>query len=376
MQKIAPTLAHCPVCQNTDFRNTFYSDRLPKYNLTYTNTRQAAMDIERVSVNFVHCRQCDFVFNNIYTQLDYKETSYDASRVQSKVIVDYYQSVLMAVLPHIGDVERVVEVGAGDCYFSELVKAKTGASVTAYDPTFSETGLIRGVYRNRVYYDQRAKEEPDLVYFRHVLEHISNVRSFLESVLHESPENVFIEIPCAEFVAKNNWHYFSNEHCSYFSEYSLVHLLGQYRYHCVFIDKVFNDENIIAVFTRSRNGANSDSAHLAHSTFSPQASFDDWKSAILNRMPSKGLVWGAGGKGVTSLNLLDIPESQIAGVVDINHNIWGKFMPGTGIEIVSPEQAINSFPDSDIFVMNTLYKNEIALTAKKLGHKGRIKLLF
>jgi hypothetical protein len=367
----------CPVCAQTKFKDVFSSQQLPKYNLTYSLSYQDSLSIERVGVNFVHCESCDFLFNKIYQQLDYKESSYDASRTQSKVIIDYYNHVLESVSPHLVNIQHAVEVGAGDCYFSELVADQIGSSVSAYDPTFSGNLIKNGVARFQAYYDKSKIEKPDLVFFRHVLEHISDVRSFLVEVLHETPKFVFIEVPCAEFVAKNNWHYFSNEHCSYFSESSLVELLNVFSYNCIYIDKVFNGENIIAVFQYSNDQSPRQSiSDLQCTKFTLENNFKKWKSDIISKIPNQSLVWGAAGKGVTSLNLLELTSDVICMAIDINPNLWGKFIPGTGIEIVSPSQAVTKFPDKTIYIMNPLYKNEIIELTRSLGHTGKIVEFF
>ena len=63
-------------------------------------------------------------------------------------------------------------------------------------------------------------------------------------------EYIFIEIPCASYVLKDNYHYFSNEHCSYLDSYSLNTLMGDNGYCAEFIEYVFNEENIIALYKK------------------------------------------------------------------------------------------------------------------------------
>jgi len=91
----------------------------------------------------------------------------------------------------------------------------------------------------------------------------------------------------------------------------------------------------------------------------------------LEQIKGKGqraVVWGAGSKGVTFLNVLNI-QDQIEYVVDINLRKQGMYIAGTGQQIVPPEFLRNYQPDV-VIVMNLIYKvkfnssQQLDLTAK------------
>ena len=67
-----------------------------------------------------------------------------------------------------------------------------------------------------------------------------NVKKFLKLILNENPKFVFIEVQCKSFVYNDNIHYYSNEHCSYFDNYSLQILLKYMGYKKFNMKKVFN----------------------------------------------------------------------------------------------------------------------------------------
>ena len=69
------------------------------------------------------------------------------------------------------------------------------------------------------------------------------------------------------------------------------------------------------------------------------------------------LVWGAGAKGVSYMNMLNIHD-EIQYIVDINPNKHGKYIAGTGQKIVPPEFAKDYRPDT-VIVMNPIYTEEI-----------------
>ena len=76
-------------------------------------------------------------------------------------------------------------------------------------------------------------------------------------------------------------------------------------------------------------------------------------------------VWGAGSKGVTFLNALKVGE-EIGNIVDLNVNKQGKFVPGTGHQVVSPDHLKQYQPDI-VIVMNPIYTDEIAQSLKDMG---------
>lgn len=62
--------------------------------------------------------------------------------------------------------------------------------------------------------------------------------------------------------------------------------------------------------------------------------------------------------------------AKIDAVVDVNPAKHGKFLPGTGLQVSSPEQAMQQLPDRAIvFVMNGNYLQEIrSLTQRRFNY--------
>lgn len=68
---------------------------------------------------------------------------------------------------------------------------------------------------------------------------------------------------------------------------------------------------------------------------------------------------------MTFLNTLKT-QDQIEYVVDINPRKRGRYVPGTGQQIVPPEFLRDYQPDV-VIVMNPIYKSEIQQLIKSLG---------
>ncbi len=76
-------------------------------------------------------------------------------------------------------------------------------------------------------------------------------------------------------------------------------------------------------------------------------------------------MWGAGSKGVSFLNTVGIQDG-IRYVVDVNPRKGGRYVVGTGQEIVAPEFLRGYRPDITI-VMNRIYDREIRGIMETLG---------
>jgi threonine dehydrogenase-like Zn-dependent dehydrogenase len=93
-----------------------------------------------------------------------------------------------------------------------------------------------------------------------------------------------------------------------------------------------------------------------------------WERALAGwRAAGKRVViWGSGSKGVSFLTAVKGAAEAVAYAVDINPYRRGYFMPGTGQEIVGPEQLPSLQPDV-VIVMNSVYVPEIKATLAQFG---------
>jgi C-methyltransferase C-terminal domain len=83
-----------------------------------------------------------------------------------------------------------------------------------------------------------------------------------------------------------------------------------------------------------------------------------WRHYLDVRDPRKIVVWGAGSKGVTFINMVPGAD-RISALVDVNPHKHGRFAPQTGTPVLSPE-ALRGQPVESVIIMNPLYQDEIA----------------
>jgi hypothetical protein len=285
-----------------------------------------------------------------------------------------------------------VEIGCGNGEFLSLL-CKYGDNIgVGFDPSYSgrESKLEKVRFIREFYSDHYASYQGDLMCCRHVLEHIQEpaemIATLRRSIGQRADVIMFIEVPTLTWILRNVtfWDIFY-EHCSYFTGGSLTRLFTTSGFNIARLSKAFCDQYLWLEAT-----PRIDNIQIETSYVEVETPGDTWKDIELftslyqekvwmidkqiDSYLSAGehcVVWGAGAKGVTFLNSLNLTSDEIEFVVDLNPRKQGLYVPGTGQQVVAPEQLSSIDPDV-ILVMNSNYLNEIQVTVARLGLKTRI----
>jgi SAM-dependent methyltransferase len=284
----------------------------------------------------------------------------------------------------------IVEIGAGKGDFLIMLSRLGDNRGWGYDPSYvpEEGYTAEGVtFIEDFYTEKYTDQSADLIVCRHVLEHIEDPDAFIAQVrraVGDRPDTVvFFEVPNSLWTLRRMgiWDVIY-EHCSYFSPMSLAHLFEQNGFRVLALNEVFGGQflTIEAVPTdgppvsepRWHEGLPQLTADAAAFAVNYQAKYDEWRDRIaeLAAAGKRGVVWGAGSKGVTFLNVI-APGDVIEYIVDINPRKQGKFVGGTGQEIVEPGFLTGLQPDF-VIIMNNNYREEIGRTLAQLGVAAEI----
>jgi FlaA1/EpsC-like NDP-sugar epimerase len=106
-----------------------------------------------------------------------------------------------------------------------------------------------------------------------------------------------------------------------------------------------------------------------------QERITEWRRILSQaRQQTKRVVlWGAGAKGATFLNALR-EVSSIEYIVDVNPHKHGRFVPGTGQQVVNPEFLKTYRPDL-VVITNPNYEQEIKRAVGNLGVSPEFRLV-
>ena len=345
------------------------------------NDRQDALNAPRGDIELAYCRNCGHTFNRLFQDelTEYSE-NYENSLHFSPTFQDYAKSLATKLIDSydLHD-KKIIEIGCGQGEFLQIM-CKLGSNFgLGFDPSYINN---QGIDSNseaitiiRDFYSAKYLDLPaDFFCTRHVLEHLIEPKNMINVVAEASRKWAtslfYIEVPNAWFIFKelSIWDIIY-EHPSYFSKDSLSYLLNSCNFEICDIGFEFRDQflYVIAAINRENSDLSVDQEitrkdneklmNSFQSRFSKKVSM--WQGLLEKTIDheKKVVVWGAGSKGVTFLNLYaDI--QAIDYVVDINPRKLGKFIPGTGQLIVSPD-FLPDYQPNEIIVMNSIYANEI-----------------
>ncbi|HEY3887222.1 MAG TPA: class I SAM-dependent methyltransferase [Caulobacteraceae bacterium] len=348
------------------FQNAVYADAA-----TATAAPRGDLDYRR-------CQACGFVWNAAFSsdRLAYSPAYENRQSLSPAFDVHLKRraAAARALIDGRGGA-AIVDVGCGQGdfldYLAKAAPAEPAASLFGFDPAWrGEDG--QGPAGARVYRRLFAETEAlngapaDLIVSRHVIEHIPEPMEFL-AILRRcaGPETrLAIETPDIDWIRRTGaFHDFFYEHCSLFSLPALDKALARSGFLATRLERVFDQQYLWA----EARAAPAEAA-------APATAYQARWETIIARATAAGpvVVWGAGAKGATFVQMFDPDASRIAAVVDLNPAKQDRHLGGTGHKVVSPEAAAAIAP-ATILVMNPAYEAEIGDYVR--GHGWRAELI-
>jgi SAM-dependent methyltransferase len=383
------SLKHCPVCVGTRFASIYRVPGVPIFCNQFWPGKVDAIRAAAGALDIVQCHACGHVFNAAFDaeKIQYA-VGYENSLHFSPTFGGYAEELATRLVNRYRITRRkVLEIGCGDGDFLVMLCEKGGNQGFGFDPSQTDRRIdgangaavtIRGGY----YAADTRIAKVDVICSRHVLEHLSDPGSLLRSLreMHKDQPGAigYFEVPNGDFCLEPRgvWDLIY-EHVSYFTPGSLSLLLRASGYRMLDMGLGFGGQFLWADVALE-NGSNS-KIDLAEPSASAERIRSGYEAMIavsrrqIDTFAARGLkmaLWGAGSKGVTFLNIADSARS-IDTVVDINPRKQGHYVALTGQKVVAPEALAGIKPDV-IFVMNSLYVQEIAATLDRLGVRAKL----
>jgi SAM-dependent methyltransferase len=336
-------------------------------------------------MRLVCCQDCALIFNSTFDQdlVEY-DVRYDNSLDFSPSFQTYCQA-LVGRLIQTYDLRnrRIVEIGSGKGHFLRLLCKEGANDGIGFDPSqAAESGpagkgsitLVQDLFGGDF-----GENIPDLVCFRHVLEHFDEPADFLRglrrSLCAARDSVIYCEVPNAEavFGGASLWDLIY-PHVCYFSAAALQRLFASNGFRTLAIGTSCAEQYLYieaALGTDPLTEPRIDTETILPLAGNFRRRFLDtvaWWGEFLSDAVRKGrrlALWGCGAKGATFLNL--IPGGAcIDFVCDINPHKQGAYVPGTGQRILSPEDLKEAGVDG-VIIPNPAYKDEIERSLVNLG---------
>lgn len=381
------TRVDCPVCSGRDLLSSVTFEALPALCSVLHSDAESSREVGAGRFSTTFCRSCGHVFNATFEEdrIGYTQ-SYDSSLEFSPRFAAF-EEVLAERLnaTYALDGKTIVDIGCGKGSFLKRLCAMSGANGIGFDKSFEETRgeAVLGVrFVNDWFQDAYADVQPDFVSCRHVIEHIAEPVAFLRALRAHpgiQPKTVFyFEAPNALYTLRDLgiWDLIY-EHVSYFTPSSLRKAFEAAGFEVLDTGTSFGEQYL---YIEAKPGFNHSPA-LSSETGKIESlvrDFDNayrdkikrWQHYLATHDPGKIVVWGAGAKGVTFVNVVPGAD-RIGALVDVNPHKHGRFAPRTGTPVRAPE-ALRGQPIESIIIMNPLYRDEIAGAVAALGLTSEI----
>jgi hypothetical protein len=344
-------------------------------------TREVAINYPKGDIALGFCANCGFISNTLFDPgLHEYSTQYEETQGFSATFRSFHSKLAASLIEKYNlNGKTIVEIGCGKGEFLTLLCEMGRNRGIGFDPAFvkdrNPTGPGTDVEFIQDFYSEKyAHVQADFFCCKMTLEHIPETARFIRTVRQaigdRSDTTVFFQVPDAIRVLRDCafWDIYY-EHCSYFCAGSLTRVFREAGFQVL---ETWNDyDGQYLMITARPSPGIAESNQLEKETpvlvsgaikaFLEQQSARvlSWRQQLtdikVNRQ--RAVVWGSGSKGVAFLTCLNL-NGAIEYVVDINPYRQGKFMAGTGQEIVGPEFLRQYKPDLAI-VMNPIYRTEI-----------------
>lgn len=391
---MSPSATLCPSCGQTLFAEPFYRcGFVPTNSVLLCDTHEQAVSMPRGSVSLVFCSSCSLIFNREYDPgLCLYNERYEETQSHSEVFNSFHRDLAGSLLHKYGlQNKTILEIGCGKGDFLHFLCRTGDNRGIGFDPAYVQARTCTATADGVTIHPQPFPPDyqgppPDCIICKMTLEHISQVRSFLENIRAAIPAGddpiLFFQVPDTEpILAEARFWDIYYEHCTYFTPSALVHLFQGCGFRVLEISSVYHGQYLVIEAKptdRQRelpdaSAARAEIARLVDS-FSGEitAYIRDWRSRLRHWSYSgnRVVLWGGGSKAVAFLTTLGtVDEVQL--VVDINPHKQDKYLPGTGHRVVGPAELIECKPDV-ILVMNPAYLEEIRNQVQGLGLGAKV----
>jgi SAM-dependent methyltransferase len=381
----------CPNCGAGRCHVFFHVAAVPVNSCLLFTERERAQSLELGDIDLAFCPDCSFIFNAAWKpeRTVYSER-YEETQGFSPTFKAFHRQLAAQLIGRYDIVgKEIVEIGCGKGEFLSLLCELGRNRGTGYDPSFipeRRDGISeRAIFKQEFFSETTVQPAPDLVCCKMTLEHIFETRRFVQAVRRiASPTRgtiVFFQVPDVRriLVEAAFWDIYY-EHCAYFSPGSLAHLFRNVGFEVLRVSTGFDDQYLTIEARATTNQASSlaldesrEREELASSIAgyakAATRSAAQWalKIGATARSGGRTVLWGSGSKAVAFLSAVGVGE-EIEYLVDINPYRHGKFVPGSGKQIVGPEFLAQYRPDL-VIAMNPIYRAEIARDLNRLGCK-------
>jgi len=376
----------CPSCFHHGIEIFYSVENVPVNSVIQVPTVKEALDFQQGDILLGSCMGCGFIFNTAFDSnlAEYSER-YESTQRHSGTFSKFNQNLAEKLIEKHDLVNKsIIEIGCGDGEFLYLLCQIANNSGVGFDPAhhesvFTSEAAVDVSFVSDYFSEKYGHYKADFYVCKMTLEHVQEVAKFVSMIRMTIGDNyptVFFQVPNFEKCLREGafWDVYY-EHCSYFMSESLKRCFENNGFDVMDLWSDFEDQYLMVetvplrtwhkdvrlpVDVPAKTGLISSFRSLTENLR------EAWtrKLTLNMRSGNETVIWGSSSKGVSFLTTLET-RSIINFAVDINPNKRGMFIPGSGQEIVGPQDLRDIKPDT-VIVMNPVYTEEIKRTLMEM----------
>ncbi len=374
--------ATCPVCEAADCMDFLEVSGLPVAVGALCPTREQAVRAIKGDLKLSFCNQCSYVWNRAYEpgKHDYSP-GYEISLHFSPIYQDFLEKLAGRLVESYQlRGKTVLEIACGTGHFLRMLCELGNNRGIGIDPVLEREGIERlsstQIEFIRDKFSERYAEVPyDFICCRQALHAISNpkdlVRVVRRTIGQEHRTPVYFEVVNASAIFRKHsvWQLIY-EYYSFFTPASLARLFSECGFDVQCVQQCYEDGQYLqleAIPARATNAINETSLRDREATLNEVLAFANefrgkiasWEQRLtaIHKSGQRAIAWGAGGRGISFLNLVRASQF-VSYIVDINPSRCGGFIPGTGQQVVAPE-FLREYRPNLVLLTNPTYEREV-----------------
>ena len=371
----------CPICSSNELTQVLELRGLPVAINAQAPPEQSA-SVPKANIHLVVCNACTHLFNSVF---DETLSNYDSSYENSLHFSEHFRIHAKSLAKRLVEDydlagETVAEAGSGPGHFLELLCQEGTLKAYGFDPSYDPDRLGApshpDVILSRELFPNDGSIAAKMTMSQHVLEHLTNPVDLLRILRNATKgiENavVYSEVPNGDLMIEKCalWDIIY-EHVSFFTKRSLTTALNLAGLAMEKSGADFDGQFLWVASTPTDKQKGLSTDHNTETAISNAVKFGENARKQIERAKDElyeyrkhgpVVLWGAGSKGMTYLNLV-ADSQQISAVVDVNPRKNGFGVPGTSFTISDPA-SLSEINPKTILIANPIYKSEIELILK------------
>lgn len=314
---------------------------VPANSSRYFNSAYEAREEQSAQINYVIHNE-GYLYNEKYNPslVKYDATYSTVNKFQLKNSIESFERICQEI-----KYRRYIEIGCGQGEFTDYLVSK-GIEALGFDPVcrVKKSYLVNDFFNLKYV----TPGNLDIVFvMRCVLPHISEPFRFLDSIFEKFPTAmVLMQHQRLDFFANTrSWNSIMHDHVNLFGDHDFENRYKVYS-STQFAD---NEWQQILISKKTRKSAPSSFTNDK----SLRILLDAREKDLIALKNEKNLyIFGAAGKGINFAFACVKSGIHIIAALDDHEEIWGKYLEGSGVKVLSPDKLNRKTELGTLVVMN------------------------